>query len=483
MAKITDLFDGTNKDSAQAFLDYYDGKQKPYLMKKLRKLRKNAITKGLQPRHRNIVKMVVDKSGLLFNGKPPTLNIYVGEDQTQIDENQSAELMVWLDSCDWVEFFTNFDAVVRMLRTGVVLWQYIPPSDGEAPALYPIILGQHNSAVHVDNITRKIDTVVYCTGKTKDGETFRVWTPEVIQDLFVDKHGQESIINAEPNPYGAVPASAFHDTNTPRDGFWNEIPEDLIEINDIYNIALSDSEYSSMWAKYQTAVTNSRVAASDNQAGLMVPVNIPGTPYDRMVETTPAALGGPDTILELDTNGVQAPFFEYKGPKPDLMPLDSIVKQWVIDFAGDWSVNAAVETNASDSGFKLIVREMPNLELRKKRQRMFEAGFHRMFKVIKLVVNTFHPGTFTDDAELFVKFANPDLPIDEKTTEEVWSRRIKEGRASRLMYFMQVHGMTEKEAQATIDEIDAEAAAPAPATPQVTGVTADQNMVTTNVTI
>lgn len=485
MAKITDLFDKDDMETAEKFLDYYDGDQKEYVLKILKSTRANSLQAGLMPRHRNIVKMVVDKSGLLFNGKAPVLSVYDSPEAVDPDPVQTQELMTWMDGCDWIEFFTNFDAVVRMLRTSVILWQYVPAAEGDPSKLFPIILGQHNCAIHVDNITRKMDTLLYSTGEDETAEYYRVYTPELIQDISVNKiTGDEVITHAEPNPYLMIPASVFHDTNIPREGFWNEIPEDLIEINDIYNIALSDSEYSSIWSKYQTAITNATVASTDG-GNFMIPVQDPTRPIGvRLSPVNPAAIGGPGKIIELDTSGLggQAATFEYKGPTPDLMPLDSIVKQWVMDFAADWSVNASVESNAADSGFKLIVKEMPNLELRKKRQKMFEAGFKRMYQVIKTIVNQWNPGTFSEESVLFCKFAPPDLPLDEKLTEEVWSRRIKEGRASRTMYFMQVHGMTEDEAKRTIVEIDAEAAAynPAPVTPVVT---ATPGMVSTKVTV
>ena len=43
----------------------------------------------------------------------------------------------------------------------------------------------------------------------------------------------------------------------------------------------------------------------------------------------------------------------------------------------------------------------------------------------------------------------------EKSNEEVWSIRIKEGRASRIDYFIEVKGMSKEEAIAKVAEIDA----------------------------
>lgn len=458
MAKFTDLFDKDDKELAQKFLDYYDGDQKEYVEKELKRIRFHTFSSGmLAPRFRNIVKMVIDKSGMLMQ-KAPKLEVYVGD---TVDEAQSARALELFETAEWVEFFTNLDPATRMLKTTMVMPYYIAEEDRLAFTM----LGQHNSGVLYDELTKKVLLLIYCTGKTDEGDTYRVISPELYQDIVVHKvTGEEQIVNVEPNPYGRVLPVPFHDTNTPREGFWNEIPEDLIAINDIYNIALSDSEYSAAWAKHETLFTNATVEGE--AGGAMALTQVEGEALPRMRPSMgAAAIGGPGKVIQINTDGVTAPFVEYKGPKPNLQPLDEMVQSWVIDFAADWSVNAKMDANGADSGFKLQVKELPNLELRMKRQRMMEAGFQRLFESIKVMVNTARPGTFSDDAKLFATFTKPELAVDEKATEEVWSRRIAEKRASRVDYFMAVHGMSESEAKAKIAEIDAEA----PITPNRSG--------------
>lgn len=445
MAKFTDLFDEDDKELAYRFLEYYDGEQKEYVEKELKRIRFHTFSSGMMAaRFRNLVKMIVDKSGMLFNARPPKLEVYAGD---TVSETESARIQELLESADWVEFFTNLDPVVRMLKTVIVLVGYIPEED----RLTLTLLSQHNAAVSYDEYTKQTNILVYYTGKNDDGKTYRVWSPELVQDITVLRDsGEERIDAVEPNPYGIIPMAAFHDTNMPREDFWNEIPRDLIDINDIYNIHLSDSEYSLAWAKLETLFTNARVEGSDEQ-GIMMPMQVEGEPLPRLRPTMgPAAIGGPGKIIQIDTNGVDSPFVEYKGPKPNLAPLDQMVQSWVIDFAADWSVNANADVNAADSGFKLVVKEMPNLELRKKRQRMMEAGFKRLFEVIKVIT-----GDFSADSKLFASFGAPELPVDEKASEEVWSLRIREGRASRVDYFIAVHGLSKQEAEQKVAEIDA----------------------------
>lgn len=452
---IAELFENKNAELSEAMLDMYQGKQQEHLEKILsdpNKGRKDWQSRGIIPRHRNIMKMIVDKSGLLFSDKAPELAVYNNKSDSEKDEGQTATLKEMLDEVDWVEFFTNFDSVTRMLKTALVLVQY----DAVEQKLVLDILTQHNCYVVVKGT--KIDTLIYKVGETNEIEEFRVFTQNTIQDINVNEEtGEETIVQVIPNPFGIIPVTAFHDTNIPMFDFWNVIPTDLLQINDLYNLHLTDSEYAASWSKLKTLFTNCKiVTAEDMQMESVVPY---GSVLPRMAPSQGALIGGPSKVIQIDTMGVDSPFIEYKGPEVNLEPIDLMVNKWVSDYAADWCVNVKMAgSGIADSGFKLIVEEMDNLELRRKRARMFEAGFSRLFQVIKAVVNVYKP-TFSETSVLFAKFAAPNLPFDVKQAEEVWSRKIAEGRASRLDYFIENYGMTKAEAQAKIDEIDSVRAA------------------------
>ena len=451
---ISDLIDCEEAELAEKILDYYDGEQEEHLVKLLNdpnKGRKEWQAKGIIPRTRNIMKMIVDKSGLLFNDKAPKLDVYVGG---AVDEAQSAKLQAELEKVDWVEFFTNFDSVVRMLKTACVLVQY----DEEDQQLVFDILTRKNCAV-VLGPTKKINTLVYCTsGEVGEDEkcTYRVFTQELIQDIEVDEQGRESILMTMPNPYGIIPLAVFHDTNTPRCEFWNEMPTDLLQINEMYNIHITDASYAASWNLFQTVVTNAKIEVGSNAT--YEAVDVYGSNLPRYMPTQSSTVtGGPGRVIQIDTMGTDNPFFDWKGPSFNVEPIDNMFNKWVADFAADWAVNVKdANGGVADSGFKLMVEEMPNLELRKKRQRMFEAGFKRLFRVIKAIMNFNYPGYFTEDAELFAQFSAPSLPVDQTVDENLWSRRIAEGRASRTDYFMEKFGMSRQEALAKVAEIDAD---------------------------
>jgi hypothetical protein len=469
MAKtFYEMLEGKDSERAELILDYYDGKQQKHFEKLLSsgsQGRKDWKKRGIIPRTRNLVKMIVDKSGLLFNGPAPIISVYDSKSETEPNEVATKVLLETLEQVEWIEFFTNFDATVRLLKTALVLVQY----DTSKNKLVLDALSRDNSAI-ILNTNKELDTLVYKVGEDDEDNTLlRVITAEIFQDIKVSKKGQETIIGTYPNPYGIIPVAVFHDTNTPRAEFWNYVPEDLLQLNEMYNLHITDSEYAASWSKLKTLFTNADIVSENTSLEVVQPYN---SLLPRQMQMDNSDLiGGPARVIKLDTSGVDSPFVEYKGPEVDLLPIDEMFNKWVSDFAGDWSVNIKFGGNGSaDSGFKLIVEEMPNLELRKKRAKMFSAGFNRLFQVIKTVLRTNGFNFFSETSISFTEFYPPALPVDEQKEEEIWSKRIAEGRASRLDYFMS-KGMTKSEAEEKIKEIDSVRDLSIPRTVAVTKVT------------
>lgn len=465
-----DLFNKKNAQLTRKIEDYFDGNSKPHLLEFMNTYRANGLKKGQQARTRNIFRPIVEKSGMLFGHRPPKLEVYDGDN---VNDVASALVQTAFESAKWIEFFTNFDPMLRVLKTLYVM----PQVDPISRRWVFVELNQDNCALK-QNIFGDIELLLYCTGKNYD-DTMRytVWTPLEYWEIDVDGHGGEIEVpgSRQPNPYGLVPAAAFHDTTVPRHGKeWNTPTTDLIEISDIYNLHLTDSEFSAMWVKSPTLFTNAQIQGGSTETFEVRQVY--GEALPRYVPTSsPGFVGGPGTVVGLESNG-EPIYLDYKGPSPDLTGLDQMVKQWVMDFASDWSVQLMVEGNgAADSGFKLVVKELPNLELRKKRMKMMQGGFMRLYEIMIPMAASVGI-TLPDTAQLWVDFGEPNLPIDEKATEEVWSRRINEKRATRVDYFIEVKGMTKEEAEAKVAEIDA-AGVPTPDRP------APSSVVATTVTI
>lgn len=437
---------------ARKALCYYDGNQIEEIEKFLAKsdgFRKHWREKGMIPRTRNITKAIVDKSGLLFNGPAPKLEVY---QKGQINQAATDSLIQLLEGANWIETFINFDNQVRLLKTGLILVQY----DADNNKLIFDALHQGNSIVTIDPNTREITELLVALSTDEDGDdisSYRHFTIDKITDYYINPELKAlQIIGEFENLYGCVPVAPFHDTSTPRYGIWNIIPTDLVGLNEMYNLHLMDSEYSAAWSKVKTLFTNAEIG--DDSMGTVTWVD-PASGIPRQVPAQPSAVGGPGRVVQIDA-GPNSVYLEYKGPDVTLTPIEDMFSQWVKDFAADWSVRLTASGNASaTSGFQLIVEEMPNLELRKQRQKMFAAGFARFYQVIAKVVAGIPGINIPMDAQLYTTFQSPALPIDDKAQEEIWSRKISEGRASRVDYFMEVQNLTREEAISKVAEIDA----------------------------
>lgn len=450
--KYSDYLNTDEAVLAHKCLDFYDGKQEKWMIQYLNdpnKGHRDWVNRGFVPRFRNITKMIVDKSGLLFIDQPPKIQLFPTGSEVE-DEIASKIILELYTSANWEEFFTNFDSLLRLLKTAIVLVQY----DAFTGLVFDI-LHKGNSEVILDE-KKNVSTLIYRTSSDEEKHTIRVWTAETIKDVEVVK-GIETVVSEQDNPYGFIPMSTFHDTNTPRTGFWNVIQNDIIQINEMFNIHLIDSEYAARWAKLPTLFTNAR-RADDGTGSNMVVQEVNGSPLPRMVpETENALIGGPNKVVTIDTSQTDGNvILDYKTPVVDLKPLDEIFTQWVKDFAYDWSVNMKTSGTFAESGFKLVVEEINNLQLRKKRQKMFESGMKKLFEVVKDIINVVSPGLLPDNLELYADFQPPFMPVNEKEREDIWTIRISQGRATRVDYFMEVHGMSRIEAEKKVAEIDAD---------------------------
>lgn len=234
-------------------------------------------------------------------------------------------------------------------------------------------------------------------------------------------------------------------------GNWNPIPQDLVQFNFAYNKHITDSEYSSQWSKFETMYTNVALPEEGGYSGLAN--GFKSKIAARNTITSQAGLiGGPSKVVQIAAPDGESPFMEYKAPKPELAPMDEMFERWFRGFAQDWSVNVDNDANGyggATSGFQLMVREIPNIELRKKRQRMMEQGFKRLYEIMLKMSEVADMGLIPD-TELMIEFAAPEMPVDEKAAEDIWDRKIKAKRATVIEYFMVQLGLDREQAEAKV---------------------------------
>jgi len=468
---------------AQKLLDYYDGDQLKYVIKMLDGQmqgwgkRKEWKHRGIIPRTRAIIKSIVDKSGLLFN-KPPQLNIQVPNSVSPVNDPVFEELMT---NADWMEIMQNVDVYTRLLGSTVVLQQLsVPDNVTTVNGMYQYdatrgdqlminILHRGNSVVKMNAARTKIIELAYLLDGTPGSGVWHycVWTPLDVMTIEVDndKAGGndeddiESLISIEPHPYGAVPASFFYDTKKPLKCAWTNPPEDLISLQEIVNLALTDTEYAIAFQKQKTLfITGDMENDESNSGDLVVPAAMPGyTPGGAVYNDIPfyqtrkqTVLGGLGSIVKLGTDGAGGMGkAEFVGPDTNLASIDDIINNYCVNIANDWSVNLNFGGSGhAGSGFQLIVEELQNLNLRQIRAYTMQASLRRFYEITKIIF----PGQLTDGI-LIAEFAPPSLPVNQKEQEDLWTIRIDNNRASILDYLTEEKGMTEEEAIVKMSEI------------------------------
>lgn len=436
--EMLDTDEAAMATKALRYLDGYQIREVERVLDNVNRGRKDWQKRGIIPRYRNITKMVVEKSGLLFTHHAPKFEVF-NSDGTTLNAQATDELYTLFAKTEWEETFINLDHVVRLLKTAFILTQYDP----ENRELTFDILHRGNTALVTDG--KRIEGFITCVGHKR----WRIFTQKRILDLADTEREGLHVYNEVINHYGCIPLTVFYDTHTPRHGLWFDGGQDLIGINEMYNLHLTDSEFAMKWQKYGTVVTNCRLQNGTQEVDL---VN-----GDNGIAMRPsvAQVSGPDQVIMLDTaNGSVTPYFEYKTTDIDITPLETTMNQWIREFAADWSVNIKVAGQGSaQSGFQLVVEEMDNLELRKQRQKMFTAGFKRMFHTVSKLSNEIGIASFAEGQELFVQFTQPVLPVNKKEEEELWSIRISSGRATVVDYFMETQGLSKDEAINKVAEI------------------------------
>lgn len=430
-----------NTDKA---LSYLDGNLEKEVIKALNngsKGRKNWAQRGFIPRFRQLVRPIVTKSGMLFNDEQPILEVY-SFGSVEVNERDTKVLNDELSKIDFNEFLINLDETVRLLKSVLVLTQY----DQEEKQLHLTLLHKDNSGVVTDT-KGKIIGLIY---ETADDQ-YRIYTETEIYDITEDERDNLFVTAVQPNPYGIVPVTPFYDTNKPRCGIWNTPGMDLVNINETYNLHLTDMEWAMSWSKQPTLFTNCRFepdAASNN----LEVSEVYGSALPRLAPSQDGVIGGPNKAVFLTSNGVDSPFAEYKAPVFDAKMLDDVVQYWTKMIAEDWSVRID-NVGTATSGFQLLVQELPNKELRKLRSKCFTAGLKKWYKQVVAILNT--AGYNLDPTgELYVELDRPALPVDEETNEKMWDIRINSGRASIIDYLIETKGITKEEAIAMKAEID-----------------------------
>jgi hypothetical protein len=444
---------------ANKLVDYYEDKQERYVKKLLDDKRADWNERGFNVQTRNIVKSIIDKSGLLFN-RAPKLAVYPdGASKGIVDAN----FMRIMDRADWLEFFQNVDVYTRLLKTTVVLQQkYIPSErttvggsykfDAQAgDALMLRMLHRGTCVVRTDVTGNTVTELAYFTSPYSQLEpwTYRYISADAIEDWRVEG-GEETLEQSVPNPDGLVPATPFYDVRKPRNSFWFNVPEDLLSFQDNVNLFQCDLQYAMAHQMQKSLFLDTEIVATDDSTSRLMAAPMGHTAagdeqWNMVAGTSKKTIGGLGSIVYLEKGMTgQSPMVKFDGPDTDLKPLYEILSSQIKDIAADWDVQITSDSEArANSGFLVVAEHSDNLALREKRSQSFQAGLRRFYDVTQVLYPELHEGT------LMAEFAAPTLPINRIEEEQVWQYRIQSG-AYTILDRLLADGFSEDEALAKI---------------------------------
>ena len=378
----------------------------------------------------NITQDIIDKSGLLFADGVPTIT--VAKKSGKIDTTKSNDIFNFIKYEDLVEKFTHLDRHTRLLKSAGLVFGF---DAAEQELTYDVIHAgnshiQYDASCNPEMLVRTISE-----GRVE------VTTTDTVYIVDTSSHAP-SIAGQSPNVFGLVPVSIFHDVTPPLyGGPYNRVDTGLIDFNLTLNKQFTELNYSLEWIQKPTLFVS----------GASMPEG---------------AIAGPGGVINLEssTPGVN-PVVEYKTPTVQVEAIRAILDANIKQAASSYAVRIEEDNSVVTSGFSLIVKENKNLELRKQRQRAFEAGFKKAQTVIKTILA--YVGFDICDATLSIGFPAPSLPINEMEQEQIWSIRIKEGRATVKDYLMEVKKLTADEADKKLIELEASKTVQEPVQPIV----------------
>lgn len=422
-----------NTVSAQRAVDFYEGDQ-TRLMREILSTDGRGIKhwhdRGVMNIWVNYVLDVIRQSSHTYDTQPKR-EVFTGEDVNEAVTDVYKNLLIDAG----FEFASQgLDELSRLLKSTLLFIQFVP----ERNKYNFVLLGRHNSHVEWDSLTGTVTSLMYatCDAGLSGGQMHRHVTPDIVTDIeFFKEDGPSSatvkIRSEEVNPYGIIPVAPLFDVRQPTSGFYGKPAwEDLVGFNEAKNMFHIEAKFGSRFGLLGMPVTNAKIAK--------------GT------------VMSPDAILEVEQTDPDVPiFFDFKAPQVQIdafLPwLDGLTK----DIGRSWGVTFDAEgAGSADSGFKLIVKELPNTELRQTRRKAALQFEQELFNALRTMHSVDSPSAtqIPTDAKLVAEFTAP-LNVVNKTEEnEIRQKKVAGGTMSRR------RAILEENPTWTTDEADEELA-------------------------
>jgi hypothetical protein len=376
-----DNMTSTARVSASKALDYLDGAQKEHLEAMLSdedRGIKDWRKRGVMPIIDNVTKKIIERSAVTYTDDIER-GVWLGGDENDAATEKYNDL---LGQTNHNVVIQDADQVARLLKVAMVMVQVIDHPNGEQ-VLDLMVLHRGNCDVDVDRKTGDIRSLIYqsCGCGPNRGELFHYWTPEKILDIE-RKDGTCQIVGSDENKYGVVPVVPLWDVRRPRYGFWPKAAwEELIALNDGVNMFHTEVAFNARFQAFGALFSNAEI-----ENGQAV---------------------GPDAVVSIIGAPGETPFVEYRTPDINLEKFQKWLNTLTETVADSWGVNLKVEgAGGAESGFKLVVEEVWNLELQRKRQRSADNFEKELYRLIARISDVHNFG-IPSDGEVYTDFPKP----------------------------------------------------------------------------
>lgn len=364
--------------TAQVAVDYLENDMLCHMRKLLDFHLKDWQNRKFVPVYENPVKILIERSAKSYKESPKRTVTLSGE----LAEGLTESYNDLLRGTNLNFIAQDLDHRARLFTASLLLPQF----DEESKNLTLTVLSRNNSDVLFDRITGEIDGLMYTTGfrGISGDQKSHIWTKDNIFDFEGDK-----LINTADNPYGIIPVAILNDTRPPLGELWRyKSWEQLIQLSDGVNLFNTEALFNARYAMVGSPVTNMKI------------------PKD--------FVRGIDAPIALDSNNAgETPFFEFSSPTANVTEFMAWFKPFRETIADEWGVNLNIAgSGTADSGFKLIVEEFENIELRQTRivaAKQFEEDLYQVFAAMSAV----HDWGLDTEGRGVADFVEPALPVNQ----------------------------------------------------------------------
>ncbi len=432
------------KEFIKRRIDYYEGRQLPYLERLVKTVYEDWESLSLQLEFTNIVRLVVDRLSVIYRDS-------VRRDLT--GNPTEGERRLW----DWIARKGRLDRIMDTVNkyvniTGTVL--LMPRFNGEHLCFDIItpdnidIVPDPKDATEAMSISYAVsDGEHYLRNSEKAREsltTYHYWDRE--SHFAFDTDG----IHHDPgnpdgvNPYGILPFARF--TNSmPGDSFFSEPGDDMIQAQDSINLKLVELNYLLRMQSFS------------------VPVLIG---YDADREEKIVVSPGRPVVIPRSEREEQDADFRFETPNPNIKALMEEINNKIVRLARSYGLSESdfhVSGNPS-SGLSLRIQSRHLMNRFGREIPYYEDGEQELFDVIKKVWNYHRPFlpkdhpfreiSFGKDTALSVTINKPELILDPGEKTLWWSFLLEKGLAAPEEFYMSELNMSLEEAKSHRKQVE-----------------------------